>query len=82
MVYTMKTLQSRIIISMLSMVAFAAMLSPDAAAQTGAWLTPSHDAQHSAVSSVKSQALKTIHWSVPVDLAPPARLPSTTARRW
>jgi hypothetical protein len=72
MVYTMKTLQSRIIISMLSMVAFAAMLSPDAAAQTGAWLTPSHDAQHSAVSGVKSQALKTIHWSMPVDLSPPS----------
>jgi len=72
MVYAMKTLQSRIIIPMLSMVAFAAMLSPNAAAQTGAWLTPSHDEQHTALSTVQSQPLNAIHWHVPVDLAPPS----------
>jgi hypothetical protein len=40
-------------------------------AQTGAWRTHAHDAQHSAVSSVTSQPLSTIHWHVPVDLSPP-----------
>src|SRR5271163_1405483 len=49
----------------------AAMLSLNAAAQTGAWLMPSHDGQHSALSNVQSQALDTIHWHVPVDLSPP-----------
>jgi hypothetical protein len=32
---------------------------------------PSHDEQHSALSTVQSQALDTIHWHVPVDLSPP-----------
>src|ERR1700731_2575837 len=67
----MRNLQSRIIIPMLSMVALAAMLPPDAAAQTAAWLTSSHDAQHTALSGVQSQPLKSIHWHVPVDLAKP-----------
>jgi hypothetical protein len=40
-------------------------------AQTGAWRTHAHDAQHTAVSSVTSQSLSTIHWQVPVDLNPP-----------
>ena len=43
----------------------------DSAAQAGAWPTHSHDAQHTAVSSVSSQPLSTIHWRVPVDLDPP-----------
>jgi hypothetical protein len=41
------------------------------AAQSGAWPTHSHDAQHTGVSSVASQPLSKIHWRVPVDLAPP-----------
>jgi len=41
------------------------------AAQSGAWPTHSHDAQHTGVSSVASQQLSKIHWHVPVDLAPP-----------
>src|SRR5271169_1290584 len=40
-------------------------------AQVGAWPTHSHDAQHSAVSSVSSQPFGSIHWRVPVDLDPP-----------
>jgi hypothetical protein len=40
-------------------------------AQSGAWLTHSHDDQHSNVSSVASQPIMKIHWHVPVDLAPP-----------
>ncbi|HWZ84137.1 MAG TPA: hypothetical protein VNW47_16025 [Terriglobales bacterium] len=46
-------------------------LTPNVAAQSGAWLTHSHDEQHTGVSSVASQALTTIHWHVPADLAPP-----------
>ena len=42
------------------------------AAQSGAWLSHSHDAQHSGVSSVASQSLSKIHWQTPVDLAPPS----------
>jgi len=41
------------------------------AAQTGLWATHSHDAQHTGVSSVAAQPFNTIHWQVPVDLAPP-----------
>jgi hypothetical protein len=41
-------------------------------AQTGGWPTHSHDAQHSGVSSSAAQSLGKIHWSVPVDLAPPS----------
>ena len=40
-------------------------------AQAASWLTPSHDAQHTAVSSATSQPLGTIHWHTPVDLNPP-----------
>jgi hypothetical protein len=40
-------------------------------AQTGAWRSLSHDAQHTALSPVTSQSLSTIHWQVPVDLNPP-----------
>src|SRR5580700_2591714 len=42
------------------------------AAQVGTWLTHAHDAQHTAVASVPSQPLNTIHWNVPVDLNPPS----------
>jgi hypothetical protein len=56
---------------MLWLGACAAMLTPNAAAQTGAWLTHSHDEQHTALSTVQSQPLSAIHWHVPVDLNPP-----------
>jgi hypothetical protein len=39
--------------------------------QSGEWTTHAHDAQHTGVSPVASQKLATIHWQVPVDLAPP-----------
>jgi hypothetical protein len=47
------------------------MMHASASAQSGAWLTHSHDDQHTGVSSVASQPLATIHWHVPADLAPP-----------
>ena len=34
------------------------------------WVTQSHDPQHTGISSVKSQALRRIHWRTPVDLQP------------
>ncbi|MGA8300009.1 MAG: hypothetical protein WB817_11025 [Terriglobales bacterium] len=46
-------------------------LSAHAGAQTGAWLTHSHDDQHTALSTVESQPLSAIHWHTPVDLFPP-----------
>src|SRR5271166_3421472 len=49
-----------------------ALFPRNAASQVGVWATHAHDAQHTAVSSVASQPLSTIHWSVPVDLDPPA----------
>ncbi len=49
----------------------AAGLTPAATAQSGAWLTHSHDEQHTALSTVQSQPLSAIHWHVPVDLHPP-----------
>jgi hypothetical protein len=55
----------------LCIAACAALLTSRSSAQTGAWLTHSHDEQHTALSTVGSQALDTIHWHVPVDLFPP-----------
>src|SRR5271167_205885 len=55
----------------LGMAVCAAMLAPSAAAQGGAWLTHSHDEQHTALSTVQSQSLDTLHWHTPVDLHPP-----------
>src|SRR5271170_4943056 len=52
-------------------IACVAILAPTAFAQTGAWLTHSHDEQHTALSTVESQPLDAIHWHVPVDLDPP-----------
>jgi len=46
-------------------------LSPQLGAQTGAWLTHSHDEQHTALSTVAAQPLKSIHWHTKVDLNPP-----------
>ena len=48
------------------------LLAALAAAQTGAWLTHSHDEQHTALSTVASQPLSSIHWHTPVDLHPPS----------
>jgi hypothetical protein len=47
------------------------MLTAPSSAQTGAWLTHSHDEQHTALSTVESQPLDAIRWHVPVDLFPP-----------
>jgi len=58
-------------IVMLGMIAGAAIIAPDAAAQAGGWLTHSHDEQHTSLSTVQSQPLDTVHWHVPVDLNPP-----------
>jgi outer membrane protein assembly factor BamB len=40
--------------------------------QTRAWLTQSHDAQHTGVSPVASQPLSNIHWKQRVDFAVPS----------
>lgn len=58
-------------IAFLLFFAAAYLLAASAGAQTGAWLTHSHDEQHSALSTVGSQALSAIRWHVPVDLHPP-----------
>src|SRR5580658_471759 len=59
------------LIFMLCIGACAALLTTSAAGQTGAWLTHSHDEQHTALSTVQSQPLDATHWHVPVDLHPP-----------
>ena len=50
---------------------FSTLSAARSAAQERAWLTHSHDAQHTGVSEVASQPFGKIHWSVPVDLAVP-----------
>ncbi|HTR23894.1 MAG TPA: hypothetical protein VMI10_07905 [Terriglobales bacterium] len=49
----------------------AVLCGARASAQSGAWLTHSHDEQHTALSEVQSQSLSKIHWKTPVDLFPP-----------
>lgn len=66
-----KKTKHRLIFITLWMVASGTTLLPNANAQTGGWLTHSHDEQHTALSTVQSQPLDTIHWHVPVDLHPP-----------
>jgi hypothetical protein len=66
-----KNSQSRLSLSMLILWMSACAAMPNAAAQTGTWLTHSHDEQHTALSTVQSQPLNKIHWHVPVDLFPP-----------
>jgi len=56
---------------MFSIGLFSMLLASSVFAQTGAWLTHAHDAQHTALSTVQSQPLNSIHWRVPVDLHPP-----------
>jgi hypothetical protein len=74
MKHMIKIAQRRLIFSMLmlGMGVCALTQAPNAAAQTGAWLTHSHDEQHTALSTVQSQPLSKIHWHTPVDLFPPA----------
>jgi hypothetical protein len=59
------------IFSAVCLLAVTAMLTQNANAQTGAWLTHSHDEQHTALSTVQSQPLDAIHWHLKVDLHPP-----------
>jgi len=47
------------------------LLASHSVAQSRAWPTHSHDAQHTGISSVASQPLNKIHWKAPVDLAVP-----------
>src|SRR6516165_4695031 len=49
----------------------ATFVAAQSRAQTGGWLTHSHDAQHTGVSAIGSQPLTKIHWHTPVDLALP-----------
>lgn len=51
--------------------ACALLVTGNVAAQSGAWLSHSHDEQHTALSTVQAQPLSTIHWHTPVDLNPP-----------
>ena len=65
-----KFVQSRVIVALL--VSVGCVFFPrNSPAQVGTWPTHSHDAQHTAVSSVISQPLNTIHWHAAVDLDPP-----------
>jgi hypothetical protein len=61
----------RIQVQILLAVSLILALITNSVAQAGAWLTHSHDEQHTGVSSVASQSMNKIHWHVPVDLAPP-----------
>ena len=64
-------MRSRMILSAVIVLMGNAVLTSRGFAQAGAWLTHSHDEQHSALSTVQSQALSAIHWHTPVDLHPP-----------
>src|SRR5205085_11712543 len=50
----------------------AFLLSQATAARANGWSTLGGNAHHTGVSSVPAQPLEVIHWSTPVDLAPPA----------
>src|SRR5271169_895142 len=66
-----KTAQFSTVFVLLAAGAFVLFGAANAAAQTGAWLSHSHDEQHTALSTVSSQPLSSIHWHTPVDLFPP-----------
>jgi hypothetical protein len=66
-----KSVRSQAVVAALLVSVSCVFFPRNSAAQAGTWLTHSHDAQHTAVSSVTSQPLSKIHWHVPVDLAPP-----------
>jgi hypothetical protein len=65
------SVQSQRIFFIVSIATCALLCAALAGAQTGAWLTHSHDEQHSALSTVAAQPLSSIHWHTPVDLFPP-----------
>ncbi len=66
-----RTAQFQTVFVLILVGAFALFSAANAAAQTGAWLSHSHDEQHTALSTVQSQPLSSIHWHTPVDLFPP-----------
>ena len=66
-----KLVRSRVSVVALLISLTCVLFPRNAASQVGVWATHAHDAQHTAVSSVASQPLNTIHWHVPVDLDPP-----------
>jgi hypothetical protein len=66
-----RTIQLQKVFVMIVACACALVSVSNAAAQTGAWLTHSHDEQHTGLSTVESQSLSSIHWHTPVDLHPP-----------
>src|SRR5882757_7536944 len=68
--YQAKLIQPRLTAALFASLT-CAFFPQNSFAQAGGWLTHAHDAQHSAVSSVSSQPLTTIHWHAPVDLNPP-----------
>src|SRR5580704_2175255 len=66
-----RTRQLQTVFVLLVVAAYAFFSAASATAQTGAWLTHSHDEQHTGLSTVQSQSLSSIHWHTPVDLHPP-----------
>src|SRR6187200_3282797 len=60
------------IIAMAGALFGAFSLAPVAPARADGWSTYGGNAQHTALSSVASQPLEVIHWTTPVDLAPPS----------
>src|ERR1700723_2614962 len=66
-----RTRQLPTVFVLLVVAACALFSAASATAQTGAWLTHSHDEQHTGLSTVQSQSLSSIHWHTPVDLHPP-----------
>jgi hypothetical protein len=66
-----KTPQLQAVFVLFVVSAFALLSAANASAQTGAWLTHSHDEQHTGLSTVQSQPFTSIHWHTPVDLFPP-----------
>ena len=67
----LKTIQLQKVFVMIVACACALLSVANAGAQAGAWLTHSHDEQHTGLSTVQSQPLSSIHWHTPVDLHPP-----------
>ncbi len=63
--------KSRRWLPVIGMGALLSMLFSNASAQSGGWLTHSHDEQHTSLSDVQSQPLDKIRWHAPVDLHPP-----------
>src|SRR6202142_152786 len=66
-----RTAQFQTVFVLLVIGTFTLLCAATAGAQTDAWLTHSHDEQHTALSTVESQPLSSIHWHTPVVLFPP-----------